>query len=144
MADHNGIAFKEGRIPVLYLAAPYSHTNKKKRAARALLASHCAAWLMAQGHCVLSPLSMGHAIWQAGQEIGASLPADFEAWRKPCLRLLEASSAVAVLMLDGVRESRGVNFELLYAAAEGLPRCQIRRDPGAVRPFHIVQNPEWW
>ena len=89
---------------VLYLATSYSHPDAAKRAARANLASQCAAWLMRKGWCVISPLSMGHAIAAEG----ADLPSDFAAYQEVCLRMLEASDALMVLLLDGIRESVGV------------------------------------
>ena len=51
---------------VLFLATSYSHPDAARRAARANLASQCAAWLMRRGWCVISPLSMGHAIATEG------------------------------------------------------------------------------
>ena len=144
------IAYKPGERPgVLYLAAPYSHPDPAVRAARADLASQCAAWLTAMGHNVISPLSMGHHMATAGQEIGLELPVEWARWRVVCLRMLEACDGLAVLMLEGAAESRGVNFELGHARSLGMPCNQLRPVfPGEEReggcPFAVVQNPEWW
>ena len=135
------------RPALLYLATSYSHPEPAKRAARANLASECAAWLMRKGWSVVSPLSMGHAIIQADWERG-DLSADFKTWREPCLRMLEMSDALVVLMLEGIRESVGVAAEIDHARRLGLPCNQIRL-PGEEaandgEPFEVVARPKWW
>lgn len=135
------------RPALLYLATSYSHPEPAKRAARANLASECAAWLMRKGWSVVSPLSMGHAIIQADWERG-DLSADFKTWREPCLRMLEMSDALVVLMLDGIRESVGVAAEIDHARRLGLPCNQIRL-PGEEAAnndasFEVVPLPKWW
>lgn len=130
------------RPALLYLATSYSHPEPAKRAARANLASECAAWLMRKGWSVVSPLSMGHAIIKADSEAG-DLASDFQVWREPCLRMLEMSDALVVLMLDGIRESVGVAAEIDHARKLGLPCNQIRL-PDDGEPFEVVAQPRWW
>lgn len=132
------------RPPMLYLATSYSHPDPAKRGARANLASECAAWLIRHGWSVYSPLSMGHAIWAAGPD----LETDFSAWREPCLRMLEMSDALVVLLLDGIHESVGVAAEIEHARKLGIPLNQVKL-PGedasqAGEAFEIVHNPRWW
>ena len=143
------IAYKPGERPgVLYLAAPYSHPDPAVRAARADLASQCAAWLTARGHRVISPLSMGHAMTLAARQIRVELPTDFYHWRHVCLRMLEGCEGLAVLLLAGVRESAGVAAELARARALGMPCSQLRltspEEAAAGAPFAVVASPRWW
>ncbi len=143
LADYTQ-ALDDERPAMIYLATSYSHPDPAKRAARASIASECAAWLMQGGWSVVSPLSMGHAIWSACPE----LQADFAAWREPCLRMLEMSDAVAVLLLDGIRESVGVAAEIDHARKLGIPLNQIKlaSDTAAQNgaSFEVVPQPKWW
>lgn len=141
LADYTQ-ALDDERPAMLYLAASYSHLDPAKRAARANLASECAGWLMRRGWSVASPLSMGHAIWTAYP----NLETDFAAWREPCLRMLEMSDALVVLLLDGIRESVGVAAEIDHARKLGIPCNQIKlagNEKGG-EPFEVVPNPKWW
>ena len=128
---------------VLYLATSYSHPDAAKRAARANLASQCSAWFMRRGWCVISPLSMGHAIAVEGAE----LPSDFAAYQEVCLRMLEASDALVVLLLDGIRESVGVAAGIDHARKLGIPLNQVKLpgpDASGDAQFELVHNPRWW
>lgn len=135
------------RPALLYLATSYSNPDPAKRGAHANLASECAAWLMRKGWSVVSPLSMGHAILQADRELGEAA-AGFEAWREACLRMLESSDALVVLLLDGMRESVGVAAEIDHARKLGLPCNQVRLpgEEAAQRGerFEVVARPRWW
>ena len=127
---------------VLYLATSYSNPDPAKRAAHAALASQCAAWLMSKGWCVISPLSMGQAIAVEAP----TLPTDFAAAQEVCLRMLEASDALVVLLLEGVRESIGVAAEIDHARKLGIPLNQVKMmaGEGAGGDFEIISNPKWW
>lgn len=127
---------------VLYLATSYSNPDPAKRAAHASLASQCAAWLMSKGWCVISPLSMGQAIAVEAP----NLPTDFATAREVCLRMLEASDALIVLLLEGVRESVGVAAEIDHARKLGIPLNQVKAlaGEGAGGDFEIIPSPKWW
>ena len=127
---------------VLYLATSYSNPDPAKRAAHASLASQCAAWFMGRGWCVLSPLSMGQAIAVEAP----TLPTDFAAAQEVCLRMLEASDALVVLLLEGVRESIGVAAEIDHARKLGIPLNQVKMmaGEGAGGDFEIISNPKLW
>jgi Domain of unknown function (DUF1937). len=103
-------------LPVLYLAVPYSHPRKTTREARFRQANEAAAWLMRQGYRVISPISMGHPVAEAGPLSGG-----FETWRNTCLHLLDAADALCVLRVPGVAESIGVATEYRHAVRRGLP-----------------------
>lgn len=143
LADYTQ-ALDDERPAMLYLATSYSHPDPARRAARANLASECAGWLMRSGWSVTSPLSMGHAIWTAY----SNLETGFAAWREPCLRMLEMSDALVVLLLDGIRESAGVAAEIDHARKLGIPLNQVKLagDEAARggKSFEVVPNPKWW
>lgn len=143
LADYTQ-ALDDERPAMLYLATSYSHPDPAKRAARAALASQCAAWLMRGGWSVYSPLSMGHAIAHECPE----LETGFNAYREPCLRMLEMSDALVALLLDGIRESVGVAAEIDHARKLGIPLNQIRLagDEAARNgaAFEVVPQPRWW
>ena len=139
-------ATDDAHPPVLYLATAYTHADAARRGARANLASECAAWLMGRGWNVISPVSMGHAIGCAAR--AGVIPPDFARWREVCLRLLEASDALVVLMLDGLSTSVGLAAEIDHARKLGLPLNQIKLpgEEAAQRgePFEVVPRPQWW
>jgi hypothetical protein len=112
-----------------YLAAPYSHPDRKVRLARFNAVNVAAGQLMRQGHLVFSPISHTHPIAEAG-----GLPLGWEFWAAFDRAYLEASRELIVLRLDGWRESVGVTAELAIAAELGIPVSYI--DPesaGAAR-----------
>ena len=61
--------------------------------------------------------------------------------------MLEASDALMVLLLDGIRESVGVAAEIDHARKLGIPLNQIRLpgpDASGEAQFELVHNPRWW
>lgn len=99
-----------------YLAVPYSHPDPKIREAR-FAASNCAAYrLMQRGEVVFSPISHSHPIEAASGVIG-----DHEFWAKQDDAFQAHATKVAVLMIDGWKESRGVQREIKLAEAAQIP-----------------------
>lgn len=109
------------RWPLVYLAAPYAHTNPTVRDMRAQEATACAAWLMRQGIGVFSPLTHGHPI---GITLG---PTTYDDWALVDERVLAACDAVLVLDLPGATASEGVRRELELARRMGIPARSIHR-----------------
>ena len=109
------------RWPLVYLAAPYAHTDLKIRDMRAAQATACAAWLMRQGIGVFSPLTHGHPI---GITLG---PTTYDDWALVDERVLAACDAVLVLDLPGATASEGVRRELELARRMGIPARSIHR-----------------
>jgi len=97
-----------------YLASPYSHPEHSVREQRWLEAARAAAWLMNNGHRVLSPISMGHpmAVWGA--------KGDWQAWQHVCLAMLAATKSLCILMIDGWEQSVGIRAELDHARKLGM------------------------
>ena len=98
-----------------YLAAPY--TDKDKAVVEERMKKICIAdsKLMKAGVYTVSPL-MKHFI------LGyADLPGSFEYWRDYSMTLLCTVDQVIVLMLDGWKESEGVQAEIKVATDVGIP-----------------------
>lgn len=101
--------------PLVYLACPYSHPDRDVRLARFEAVNKVAADLMRQGLKIFSPISHTHPIAEAGE-----LPLGWDYWHEYDHAFLSASNRLIVLMLDGWRESTGVNGEIEIANTLGI------------------------
>lgn len=113
---------------MIYLARPYSHPDPAVRQERFAAACRAAAELIRRGHVVFSPVAHSHAIAQHG------LPLDWRFWSRHDRRYLEACDEVAVLMLDGWRESVGVRAEIAIARELDKPVRYLAPDLAHVSP----------
>jgi hypothetical protein len=100
---------------MIYLASPYSHPDPAVREQRFRAACRAAAKLMRCGQPVFSPIAHSHCICTYG------LPTDWRFWEPLDRHLLARCDEVVVLMLDGWRESVGVQAEIRIAAECGKP-----------------------
>jgi hypothetical protein len=100
---------------LVYLAAPYSHPDPDIREARFQAVNRHAAAMMAAGVFVFSPISHTHPIAEAG-----ALPLGWDFWEAYDRAMISRCSRVAVLTLDGWRESVGVTAEIRIAGELGL------------------------
>ena len=108
MADHENI--------LIYLAAPYTHKDRKVMVERFDKINAIAARLMAAGLYVFSPISHTHPIAEAG-----TLPRGWEFWEGYDKVMISRCNNLHVLMLDGWKESTGVNAEIGIAREFGMP-----------------------
>ena len=108
---------------MIYLAVPYSHADPSIRKARFQAACRTAAEMMRGGKTVFSPLSHSHAIAQYG------LPKDWAFWEACDRTYLEVCDEVVVLMLDGWRQSKGVQAEIEIARELGKPVSYLKPLP---------------
>ena len=104
------------KLPLAYLAAPYSHVDPRVRAARFEAINQCASVLMRSGLYLFSPISHTHPIALAG-----SLPAGFDFWEGYDRVMLSACGLLIVLMLGGWEKSVGVTGEIKIATESKLP-----------------------
>jgi nucleoside 2-deoxyribosyltransferase len=114
---------------VIYLCSPYSHPDSAVRQERFEAACRAAAELVRQGKTVYSAIVHSHAIAKYG------LPLDWRFWERHDRRFLEICDEVVVLMLDGWRESVGVQAEIEIARALGKPVTFLRAAAKA-KPDH--------
>lgn len=100
---------------MIYLASPYSHADEAVREARFRAVCRHAAHMMRAGRFVFSPIAHTHPIAAFG------LPGDWAYWEQYDRAMLARCSELIVLMLDGWRESKGVQAEIGIAASLGKP-----------------------
>ena len=106
--------------PLVYLCSPYSHSDLAIRQARFDAACRAAAKLIRQGRVIFSPIAHSHVLCQYG------LPLDWQFWEQLDRRFLDLCDEVVVLMLDGWRESVGVQAEIAIARELGKPVTYLR------------------
>lgn len=99
-----------------YLAAPYASRHAATRALRVQLATTHAAYLMARGLVVYSPITHGEALVRHGLPRG-----DWRFWAHPSQTMLMRAEMLRVLMLPGYQQSRGVQAEIGWALEMAIP-----------------------
>ena len=103
---------------IVYLATPYSHPRPDFRENRFEIANYVAAWAMAQGHTVFSPISHSHPI---AKNLPDELLLDHEFWMRQDLPILRMCDELWVYPNDAADVSRGVAAEIAEATAKGIP-----------------------
>jgi hypothetical protein len=99
-----------------YLAVPYTSRHPEVEEARYRAVSAVAAAIMGTGEFVFSPITQGHVLAKFG-----GLPTDWEFWAAYSRAMLSRCQLLAVLMLDGWKESVGVQAEIGIAVELGIP-----------------------
>jgi hypothetical protein len=105
--------------PILYLAAPYSHSDEEVRLLRYHTITAAAARLISDGFVVFSPITMTHPIDQILADQGSTLGSDY--WVDFDESFMHFCSEIVVLKLDGWQDSRGVQREIAFFKAHGRP-----------------------
>lgn len=100
---------------MLYLASPYSHPEAAIREQRFRDVCRATAELMKRGENVFSPIVHSHPLVVYG------LPNTWKFWQRVDREYLEHCEKLVVLMLDGWRESIGVQAEIAIAGELQLP-----------------------
>ena len=100
---------------MIYLASPYTHPDPAVRQWRFEAACRVTAKLMRAGLIVFSPIAHSHPLTRYG------LPGEWQFWQRYDRAHLEACSGLAVLMLEGWKESKGVQSEIAFARDLGKP-----------------------
>lgn len=106
---------EELKANLIYLAVPYSHPDAAVRESRFNAVNRVAARLMKAGTHVFSPISHTHPIALVGD-----LPTGWDYWAAYDRLMLSACEKLVVLMLDGWRESTGVQAEIDIAKELGM------------------------
>ena len=94
---------------MIYLASPYTHPDPVVREQRFKAVCRMAAELMRRGVILYSPIAHSHPISEFG------LPTEWEYWETADREHLNHCDELVVLMLEGWRESRGVQAEIRIA-----------------------------
>jgi hypothetical protein len=101
--------------PLTYVACAYSDDDPAIRLARFEVANRASGWLMRQGYVCVSPISHTHPIAEC-----CELPRGWDFWRTFDHTYLALSCRIVVLLIDGWRESVGVQAEIAIARAMGI------------------------
>ena len=108
---------KDERIkPLVYLASPYTHSNKEVEEDNFRKISKVSAELTAEGLITISPITYGHTLLQF-----TLMPGDWEFWTSFCLSILDKCDKIVVVKMDGWDKSSGIAGELKYAEEHGIP-----------------------
>ena len=101
---------------MIYLATPYTHSDKSIEESRFEEACRIAGRLMAQGLVVFCPIAHTHPI-----AVRCDLPRGWDYWKKFDQEFIRASEKVVVAKMDSWQESRGVQAEIQIAQSLGIP-----------------------
>lgn len=93
---------------LIYIASPYSHPDPAIREGRAEQATIYAARLAKQGKFFFAPITTSHPLTKYGA------PETWDFWQRFDRVFMERCDILHVLMLDGWRESVGVQAEIKY------------------------------
>jgi hypothetical protein len=104
--------------PLFYLGQPYWADDAALRAQRADYGSAAAAHLLSHGILCFSPIACGIAVKRFLKE---ERVCDHAFWMNIDLPLLARCDALAILPIDGWKESGGLGEELGSARGLGLP-----------------------
>ncbi len=101
--------------PILYVAAPYAHSQAEVREHRFRQACRAAAKLIEANIVVFSPLS--HSVPIA--EFLDEKPHEF--WMHQDTAILDLCSELLIVGLDGWQQSAGVKEEMFFALKKNMP-----------------------
>lgn len=99
-----------------YLAIPYMHDDPCVKDYRAEVSDIIAAALARKGSIIYAPISSWHHI-----AIKHDLPGDWEFWQELNRFFIRVCKKLIVVMLDGWKESTGVNAEIKFAKELNIP-----------------------
>ena len=120
---------------LIYLASPYTHSDPEKVVERFEAVCKAAAELMKSDHLVFSPIAHTHPLVKYG------LPGHWDFWENYDRLCLKACGVVAVLMLDGWEDSKGVQAEIKIAHEYGLPVVYL--DPENISEPMVLASLKW-
>lgn len=108
---------------LIYLASPYSHPEDAVREQNFVKVSQAAAKLTAEGKVVISPITYGHTLVGFHQ-----MPVDWAFWENFCISILSRCDKLIVYKMEGWDQSRGLDAEVKYAIAKGIPVEYLERE----------------
>ncbi len=88
----------------IYLSIPYTKIDRDESF---IIANRTAAILINQGHLVFSPISMTHEMLKDN-----NLPVEWDFWKQLDESFIEWADEIYVCILDGWKESTGVQAEI--------------------------------
>lgn len=104
----------------IYVASPYSDPDPDVRADRYFRVLKHTAELIAEGRPAYSPIVHFHDM-----AIRHDLPYDFHFWKRVNASMIQGCEELHVLRLPGWEESKGVAFEIEFAALLRKPILRV-------------------
>lgn len=101
---------------MIYLCTPYSHIDESVKERRYLMAMAKVLELTEEGYNVYSPIVYWHQI-----QVKFKLPDGFEYYQHLDRDMIELSDEVWIYMMDGWKESEGVQSEIEIAKWNDKP-----------------------
>lgn len=108
---------------LIYLASPYTHKNPDIVERRVAATASVVAHYMLGGFVILSPILHCHHLSKV-----YDFPGHFQFWMDWDFTLIDHCDEVWVLMLDGWKESTGVNAEIAYCQAKGKTVYYVNKE----------------
>lgn len=102
---------------LIYLASPYSHSQKHIRLERWHKITHIGARLIQKGYHVFGPITESHCYSEVTDGIGKG----WDFWKEHDELMLSKCDELWVVTLDGWKESVGVTAEIEYAKKHKMP-----------------------
>lgn len=126
---------------LVYLAAPYTHSDPEVVKQRMELYYKVDAELMKNGIMTASPL-LKHALLAV-----SDLPGDWEYWKEYALRLLSSCDRMIIIGMDGWDKSTGVAAEIEFCEDNDIPYEVLyvddtgeAKDPEFLSPDEIIKT----
>jgi hypothetical protein len=101
---------------MIYIAAPYTHTDEEVINQRVTVSGAVAAALSEEGYVCYSPLVHCHIIHQAMRTKQEKV-----FWMRHCLTMLAASELMLIVPLEGWKTSSGIMEEAIESLKAGRP-----------------------
>lgn len=125
----------------IYLAGPYTHSNKDIMTIREKELSLVAARLLATGYLVFSPITQAVPLTNTHVQ----LPHTWEFWEKLDFSFIKDwANEVWVLNLTGWEQSVGVTAEITYAQELGIPVKLLSTRPGEIPHTRNIKINKIW
>ena len=112
---------KNTKSKLIYLATPYSNSDKSVVEDRYKKVAIKTAELTADGFVIISPIFYGHNLLSYKE-----MPSDWQFWKNFCETFLYKSDELWVYMIDGWGESTGVLAEIELAKKLNIPVKYIK------------------
>jgi hypothetical protein len=120
---------------MIFVSVPYSHTYPEIVELRVKVLSIYCGQLMKNGIITTSPVLFGVTLLKH-----YNLPSDFGYWSELSYQYLELCSEIHVLLMDGWKESSGVQGEIERANELGIPIKFINVYKHDDLTYHFSEN----
>lgn len=101
---------------IIYLASPYSHSDKDVVEKRFAQVREITANLTKFGYIIFSPILHSHPL-----AVQHGLKGDWDFWKRIDEAFIKASGLLLVAKIDGWEQSKGVTAEIKIAEKHGIP-----------------------